>query len=296
MSKTLTFWEHVEEFRQTCLQILFLIALGFTISLIFYPYLFSFIESPLNESTPLKVSEEKVVRISNTGTAAVNYQLKNNEALINDDRRVIEIKGQDSVQIKRIYHENKPQLYLFSPVEGFSAMLMLCFSMGLVATSPIWLFIAARFFIPALKQQARRLAMPFLTLAVLFFFIGIAFAYFFTLPLASYYFSELNDTLGINLWSLKHYIHYSLTLLVSSGLAFELWIFLLFLVHLEYISFKTLIQKRRYAILVIFIISAIFTPPDVFSQLLLAIPLLLLYEGTVFYGRLVSRRKIIKIN
>ena len=118
--------------------------------------------------------------------------------------------------------------------------------------------------------------------------LSLFFSYFITIPLANQFFSTFNHNLGINLWSLSSYVNYTMFLLFSHAISFELFVIIFFLVHHRIFSPSTLIRKRRHAVVAIFILSAILTPPDVLTQIMLVIPLIGLYELVIFYAKLME--------
>ncbi|MCB1112745.1 MAG: twin-arginine translocase subunit TatC [Chlamydiales bacterium] len=179
-----------------------------------------------------------------------------------------------------------PPLYLFSPLDGISVTIKLCFWVGLAVSSPIWCFFLFEFLSPGLNIKEKRVFIPFFTLSSLFFFGGMAFAHYVTIPLANGYLLALNNQIGQNLWSLSAYIDYALLLYLANGIAFESCLILLFLVHFGICTAPFMVQKRKPVIISIFVISALLTPPDVVTQLLMALPLLLIYEGAIIYSRL----------
>ena len=100
------------------------------------------------------------------------------------------------------------------------------------------------------------------------------------------YLFNFNDQLGINRWSLAFYMDYTTLLLLSNALAFEIFAIILLLVHYRLLKAYQMKSKRRHVIVAAFILGAILTPPDIISQLLLALPLILLYEMTIIYSYL----------
>lgn len=177
------------------------------------------------------------------------------------------------------------ELFLFSPLEGFSIALKLSFWAGLLLSSPFWLYFFLRFLLPALHQREKRLLLPFLLLSILFISGGVLFAYHLTLPVAITFFHQFNEGLGENLWGLGKTIDLAFCLLIAHGLVFELYVGLLFLIHFQIISYRRLKRGRRTAIVLILVLAALFTPPDILSQLLLALPMYLLYETTLIYAK-----------
>lgn len=184
------------------------------------------------------------------------------------------------------YLEVPTKLVILGPIEGFNTALKTCFWFSLAATSPLWSFLLLRFLAPALKEQERRLVLPFLLLSALFMSLGLGLAYCVTIPLANQYLFAFNSAIGENLWSLSHYLDYTVLLLLANAIAFEFAVIFLFLIHFGWLSENWLREKRRLMIVLIFIVSALLTPPDVLTQILLAIPLMGLYEVMILYASL----------
>lgn len=181
--------------------------------------------------------------------------------------------------------ENETKLVVLGPAEGIMATFRVAFWVGLVGTSPIWVYEVLRFVLPGLNLKERRLILPFFLFSLLFLGAGLSLAYFVTIPLANSYLEAFNQGIGTNLWSLSNYLDYTIILLLGNALAFELCVILLFLVHYRKLSAEGLIQARRYVIVAIFIAAAILTPPDILSQLMLAFPLMGLYELAILYAK-----------
>lgn len=241
-----TFWDHLEQLRRALLMALAVALLGMVVCLLFHKQLFALLEAPI----------VKLVDISTTHFP--------------DNQGVKELSP----------------LIILSPMEGMSLLFKLSFWCGLTATSPAWLYILLRFAAAGMTFREKRLILPFLTLTVLFFSTGILFAYGVTLPIANGFLYRLNASLAVNLWSLGSYIDYSLLLLIAHGILFEGFVVLLFLVHLGIVSPDRLSRHRRLAIVLLFILAALLTPPDVVTQCLLALPAVGLYEAMILYGRL----------
>lgn len=182
-------------------------------------------------------------------------------------------------------------LLILSPLSGFIIVFKICFYLSLILTSPITLYFAFQFISPALRRNERKAALPFLSSSLIGIFLGISAAYFVTLPLASEYLFQFNATLGENRWTLTEYIDFVLTLFAGHAITAELGVVLFFLVHLKILSAEWLISKRRYTIVLAFVLGAVFTPPDIPSQALMAVPLICLYEAMILYARLISLRE-----
>lgn len=181
-------------------------------------------------------------------------------------------------------------LSLFSPIEGFTTSLKISFWLGILLAAPIWIFLVTQFIKPGLRPFEKKRILPILLTSFTLIGLGILTAYCFTLPLTNAYFAAFNQSLGVNVWSLSNYVDYVLTIMLGHGIAFAAASILFLAVFFDWISPETLAGYRRHAIIAVLILAAILTPPDVLSQLLLAIPMLLLFEGALLYGRL-SRKK-----
>ena len=292
-----TFWGHASELRLVLVRTAIVIALGMCFALFFYQELFSVITSPLQKgaesrlSTALHQQEIKRIRIFNRGLEEQLYRLSSIERISAFSLGVREVEPAHFLIPSEGYLEidqfvpRKEELIILGPIDGMVASLKISFLVSLVGTSPIWLYLLLQFLGPALHAQERRLVLPFLMLSYGFLAAGCVFAYFVTIPLANKYFTLFNEGIGLNFWTLNHYIDYTVALLISGALVFELGVVLLFLVHFGVLTAEALQNKRRHAIVVAFIIGAVLTPPDVLTQLMLAIPLIVLYEASILYAR-----------
>lgn len=166
---------------------------------------------------------------------------------------------------------------------AFTATVRLGFWSGLILASPVLVLIAGAYLMPALTPAERRAVKGVGAFSVLLFIAGVAMGYFFTLPFALKAMFAVHQWLGIEAeWTLSSYVAFASQLLIAFGLAFELPVALLILGRLGLVSSNTLRTYRRHAIVAILTIAMILTPPDIFSQLLMGIPLILLYEGCIW--------------
>ena len=176
------------------------------------------------------------------------------------------------------------QLALLSPFEGFLTACKISFVAAITLTSPILIYYILTFILPALHKKEKRLILPICLLSYIMITFGILFAYHLTLPLSLRFLQ--NFSVGLNIWSLSKTVTFLLSLLFAHAFAFELVVIALFLTHINILKQRHLTQSRRMVYVITFIAAAILTPPDVVSQLLLAIPLILLFETIVLYASL----------
>jgi sec-independent protein translocase protein TatC len=159
---------------------------------------------------------------------------------------------------------------------------------GFVIALPYVLYQAWAFVAPGLYQHEKRLALPVIVTSFLFFLVGMSFAYFVVFPVAFGFFASYAPT-GVQMMTdIDKYLSFVLTMFLAFGLTFETPVIVVVLVRLGIVSLDKLKLARPYIVVGAFVIGAIFTPPDVISQLLLAIPLWLLYEVGLFVARFVS--------
>jgi len=176
-------------------------------------------------------------------------------------------------------------LAFFSPTVGVVLCLRTSFWMGFVLSSPIWGFFLLQFLMPALTATEKKKLLPLLFFSACMLIAGIIFAWKVTLPFANAWLWNFNASMGTNIWGLSTYVDYVLSLIFAHAIVFEAGTVLGLLVHFGIISGKTLQQFRRYFIAGAFVVGALLTPPDVPSQLMVAFPLILFYEGAVLYGK-----------
>ncbi|OTQ36763.1 twin-arginine translocase subunit TatC [Gilliamella apis] len=153
----------------------------------------------------------------------------------------------------------------------------------------VWGFIA-----PALYQHEKRLIMPLIISSTVLFYIGIAFAYFAVFPLAFYFFIHTAPVdVAINT-DITKYLDFVMTLFIVFGFAFEVPVAIILLCWTGVTTPKNLRKKRPYIIVGVFAVAMFVTPPDVFSQILLAVPICLLFEIGTFFARFYQSRKKIQ--
>ncbi len=150
----------------------------------------------------------------------------------------------------------------------------------------IWAFIA-----PGLYDEEKKYMVPMATISALFFFTGASFCFFVVFPYAFTFFVGFASEDIAAMPSLSEYLGFSLKLLMAFGLIFEMPLFTFFLSRMGLVTAARMRSVRRYAVLCIFIIAAILTPPDVISQFLMAMPMMLLYELSIGVAVIFGRKK-----
>ena len=182
------------------------------------------------------------------------------------------------------------QLIATEVASPFFAPLKLAFFVAVVLAMPWLLYQAWAFVAPGLYRREKRLALPLLSSALLLFYAGCAFAFFLVLPAVFGFMAKVTPDGVAMMTDINAYLDFVLVLFLAFGLAFELPVAMLVLVLLGWVSPAQLREGRGYAIVGIFVVAAIVTPPDVISQLMLAIPMCLLYEAGILAAVMLSRR------
>jgi sec-independent protein translocase protein TatC len=189
-------------------------------------------------------------------------------------------------------NQNPIELISIKMAGQFTTHITISLVAGLIIAFPYVFWEFWSFFKPALYEKERKYARGAVTLASLLFMLGIAFGYFIITPLSinflgSYRVSDLVNN-QINITS---YIGSVTSVALSAGVTFELPIVVFFLARIGIITPEFMRKYRKHSIVVILILAAIITPPDIFSQILVCLPLLLLYEVSIFIAARVVRKR-----
>lgn len=183
-------------------------------------------------------------------------------------------------------------LIFTSPMEAFWSRVKLTFFLGIFAGMPFVLYNAWSFVNKALFPKERRFILSFTCLSFALFSAGAAFCYVYVLPVGVKFLLAYGSEVLVPMISVSRYLSFAFGLVFSFGLIFELPLVIGLLSKAGILKSSTLRKQRRYAVVVIFIAAAALTPgPDVFSQLLMAGPLLALYEAGVIVARIIERRR-----
>jgi sec-independent protein translocase protein TatC len=194
-----------------------------------------------------------------------------------------------SQQILLLLQRPMPTRLIFiAPTEAFFVNLKVALYAGLFLSIPLILFQIWKFVAPGLYEHERRYSYPFLIISTVLFLVGAAFAYLVILPVALHFLIAQGGELWQPNITLSNYLAFCMRLLLAAGLIFEFPVLMYFLTKVGVVTPEFLVKNRKYAVLVAFVLSAILTPPDVFSQILLAIPLFLLFEVSIFVAKRVA--------
>ena len=183
------------------------------------------------------------------------------------------------------------QLIAVEVASPFFAPLKLAFFVAVVVAMPWLLYQAWAFVAPGLYQRERRLALPLLGSALALFYAGCAFAYFVVLPAVFGFLHSVTPEGVAMMTDINAYLDFVLVIFLAFGLSFELPVALVILALLGWVTPAQLREWRGYAVVGIFVVAALITPPDVVSQLMLAIPMVALYEGGILAAAMLAPRR-----
>ncbi len=171
---------------------------------------------------------------------------------------------------------------------AFFVALKVSFFAGLLGALPfilyqIWLFIA-----PGLYSHEKKMVLPFVIGGSIMFMVGVLFAYYIVTPFGFQFLITFGSFLYTPLINIEDYVGFFTKIMMGFGIAFELPVFAYFLALLGLVTDRTLKDFFRYAVLIIFVLAALLTPPDVLTQLLMAAPLILLYGVSILIVKIVN--------
>ncbi len=192
--------------------------------------------------------------------------------------------------LRRVFPDLK--LVALTPTESFFTAFKIALLVGFVIASPFVFYQVWKFIEPALYEEEKRLVVPFVFFTTIFFISGALFAFFGVLPLAikfllTFGYTQLDVEAMI---SVSSYISFVIRLILAFGITFELPVILSLLARLGLVTPETLTKFRPYFVVAAFVMAAILTPPDVISQVFLAMPLIVFYEISIVMAKILYPR------
>lgn len=181
-------------------------------------------------------------------------------------------------------------LVFTSLTEGFFTYFKLALTSGICLALPVILYQLWRFIAPGLLEHERRYALPFVFFVSSFFILGASFAYYVVFPSIFRFLMSFSSDIVKPMPSMKEYLAFSSKMLLTFGLIFEYPPLVFFLAKVGILKGTWLARQRRYAIILIFVLAAVITPPDAVSQLLMALPMMVLYELGIIIAKVFGKK------
>ena len=183
------------------------------------------------------------------------------------------------------------ELIYTTPAEAFMSQIRLALIVGVVVVLPFIFFQILVFIMPALRDSEKKAVIPLIGLMVFLFALGISFGYFVVFPFALTFFLGFATEQLLAYFKISEYISFVVAFLVSFGVVFQVPLVFWFLGYLSILSSDVLRRNRKFAVLIVAILSAVITPPDLFSQVLMIGPMMVLYEVGILLVRLTERKR-----
>jgi sec-independent protein translocase protein TatC len=182
---------------------------------------------------------------------------------------------------------------VFAPSDSVRIYLQFSFVIGLVFTLPVILYHIWGFVAPGLRPEERKVALSFIPAAVVLFLLGLSFGYFLVFPMVFLFLSNITASLGATeTYGIAEFFGFMFNIVLPLGILFELPIVVMFLTRLRILNPNRLVQFRKYAYFLLIVTAVMITPPEIVSDLLVSIPLLFLYEFSLWLSRIVYRRQL----
>ncbi|MBB5326327.1 sec-independent protein translocase protein TatC [Anoxybacillus tepidamans] len=182
----------------------------------------------------------------------------------------------------------------FRLTDPIKIYMQFAFVIALILTAPVLLYQIWAFVSPGLYERERKVTLSYIPLSLFLFFCGVGFAYFVLFPFVVRFMQNLASDLGINqVIGINEYFEFLLQLVLPFGVLFQLPVIVMFLTRLGLITPMLLSKGRRYAYLLLLIVAAVITPPDVMSQLIVMIPLSILYEISIWISKIAYRKVLL---
>lgn len=277
------FLDHLEDLRWVLIKSISALALGMVLCLSAAPQLFAILERPL-ERAGIILQEAQAKQESSAAADA------------NSTTNAPSSTGATNAPTATVVEAPPPEFRGVQPFDvtgGFMIIIKIGFWGGLLISFPFIFYFIADFVVPALKRTERKYIGIACFSGSILFALGVALAYFFIAGISLSAFMRLNAWMGMEttVWRAESYIGFIVKLMLGMGLAFELPIAILTLVKLEVLSAEFLAKGRKYMVLANFALSAMVTPQDPISTVMMALPLQLLFEVCIIIARYWDREE-----
>jgi sec-independent protein translocase protein TatC len=185
------------------------------------------------------------------------------------------------------------ELNAFRLTDPLKIYMQIAFIIACVITSPFVLYQLWAFISPGLYEKEKKITLSYIPVSVFLFLLGISFSYFILFPFVVHFLKHLGDHMEINqVIGINEYFHFLLQITLPFGLLFQLPVIILFFTRLGIINPAFLSKMRKYAYFIFLVIAGLITPPDVLSQMMVTLPLILLYEVSIWISKLAYRKKV----
>ncbi|MBI3880484.1 MAG: twin-arginine translocase subunit TatC [Verrucomicrobia bacterium] len=302
-----TFLEHLEDLRWCLVKCAAVVGIGMVVCLAGADHLMKLLKRPLLESGANQPGKNQKLLLLYAGTNVIgksfvrtnefgNYDLGTTNYLqLQLVPRLIGTNWLMSVEPFTDPPKLPEETILLinqSPVGGFVVAFKVAMYGGLVLASPFVFYFILQFALPAMKQKEKKYGGRALSIAVVLFLLGVMFCYFFLMPFALAASAKYSNWLGLGAdwWTAESYISFVCMFMVGMGLGFEMPVVILLLVKIGIVDYKALAGFRKYMVVINLVLGAVLTTPEIITQILMFVPLQLLYELSVWIAWYWERR------
>lgn len=184
---------------------------------------------------------------------------------------------------------------VFSPWDALRLYMNFGLAVGILITLPVTLYHIWAFVKPGLRETEQKASIIYIPYAFVLFLAGLSFGYWVVFPMAFYFTSSISKSLDITeMYGAAEYFTFMFNIILPLALVFEMPIVVMFLTKIRLLNPKRLHKFRRYAYMLLVILATVITPPDAISAILVALPLIVLYEFSVFMSGFIYRKQLLK--
>lgn len=279
---------HFEELRSRIIRCILYLLVGSVLGLFVANYVLEILTRPLANAVFYRKEQVLHIKADEEGNLSlVGPTAEENEKHISRFRMKIEFPDGKTIQFGPDYRTN---FYYFRPIDPFILWLKASIIVGVILAVPfifreVWGFVK-----PGLEPHEIKAVKPVILGGVVLFPLGVAFAYFMLRFALSFFTRYAFEGLEPRL-SVLSYINFALTMMIAAGCVFELPIAMVILGWMGVVNAEFLRKYRKHAIIVLFVLSALITPPDIFTMFAVGLPLLALYEISILLVSIVEKKK-----
>jgi len=317
-----SFLEHMEDLRWVLIRCVAALGVAMVACLAGAPLLVDTLARPLGEAKQI-LTENRMETLSEEGKSEIHVRLTQEDVfripvetnLLNEAYKLLDLTNevnafnlipavedgklqlllQPSTKTQAAGSESTqagPELKSMGPLSGFLVALQMAFYGGIMISLPFILFFLGQFTFPALRRKEKKYLVTAVIIGGGLFFCGAAFCYFLLMEIAlstaALFANWLN--FGADIWRAEDYITFVCKFMIGMGIAFELPVVILLLVKIGVLDYKKLSKFRMYWVIINLILASILTPPDIVTQMLMALPMQIFYECSIFIAWIWHRR------
>ena len=304
------FLEHLEDLRWVLIKSAVAIAMAMLICLIAGNYVVGILMHPLYKARISYPGTNQVATVMLGTNRVGTYRLTSEQQeafgfgsnrfvlvqlvpVISGTNVLLSLRMDTSRDAREVAEHIPVDVNTLSPAGGFLVAFQVAFYGGLGLASPFIFFFVANFVFPALKMNEKKYVYRGLGFALPLFVLGVSFCYFVLMPIALAASQLYSRWLGFsaNIWRAEEYISFVCKFMLGMGLGFELPVVVLTLVKIGVLNYRILSKARRYMIVINLVLGAVLTTPEVLTQVIMFVPLQLLYEVSVWIAWYWERRE-----